>query len=54
MLDQADASGHAVYLENTNPRNRPFYTHFGFQPLPELIVPGGPVLLPMWRAPCTE
>jgi len=52
LLNKADGRRQPVYLENTNPRNRPFYTHFGFEPLPELVLPGERVLLPMWRAPC--
>ena len=50
MVDQADAAGQPAYLENTNPRNRRFYAYFGFEPLPDLKLPGGPVIFPMWRA----
>lgn len=30
VLDKADAEGVPCYLENSNPRNTPFYTRLGF------------------------
>ena len=27
------------------------YQRFGFEQIGEIVVPGGPVMIPMWRAP---
>jgi len=52
MLERCDREGVAAYLENSNPRNTPFYARHGFEerdfiPLPD----GAPPMLAMWREP---
>jgi len=44
-----DADRLPAYLESTNPRNRTLYERHGFEVVEELSVPGGPVLMAMWR-----
>lgn len=50
--DRADAEGVAAYLENSKPRNTPFYARHGFAeggPIP--VGNGGPSVLAMRRPP---
>ncbi|MDA8048046.1 MAG: GNAT family N-acetyltransferase [Actinomycetota bacterium] len=51
VLDLGDREGRPAYLESSNPRNLPFYFRLGFVQIGEIKVPGGPVLIPMWREP---
>jgi len=52
VLDVCDADGLPAYLESSDPRNVPLYERHGFRVLSELeVVPGGPVIRPMWRDP---
>jgi GNAT superfamily N-acetyltransferase len=48
-LARADAEGMPSYLENSNPRNVPFYERHGFDVVAEHWLPNGPVLTYMWR-----
>jgi GNAT superfamily N-acetyltransferase len=51
-LDRCDAEGAPAYLENSNPKNEPYYLRFGFEVTGEIKLPdGGPSMWPMWRAP---
>ena len=51
-LDRCDAEGAPAYLENSNPKNEPYYLRFGFEVTGEIKLPdGGPCMWPMWRAP---
>jgi GNAT superfamily N-acetyltransferase len=51
-LDRCDAEGAPAYLENSNPKNEPYYLRFGFEVMGEIKLPdGGPSMWPMWRAP---
>jgi GNAT superfamily N-acetyltransferase len=51
-LDRCDAEGAPAYLENSNPKNEPYYLRFGFEVMGEIKLPdGGPTMWPMWRAP---
>ncbi|MCW2730547.1 MAG: family N-acetyltransferase [Mycobacterium sp.] len=49
-LDRCDAEHAPAYLESSNPDNVPYYQRFGFEITGELTPPGGPSLIPMWRA----
>ena len=52
MLERCDAEGMPAYLENSNPRNEPFYARHGFVPLDPMPLPAGaPPVTPMWHAP---
>jgi GNAT superfamily N-acetyltransferase len=52
MTERCDREGVAAYLENSNPRNEPFYLRHGFDPMPAFDLPAGcPPLIPMWRQP---
>ncbi len=52
MAERCDRDGVAAYLENSNPRNEPFYRRHGFEPIPAFGLPAGcPALVPMWRQP---
>ncbi len=52
VLRACDRDGVAVYLENSNPVNDGFYVAHGFERMGEFAVgEGGPVMVPMWRAP---
>ena len=51
VLERCDADGVPAYLDSTNPRNRPFYRRQGFVDAGELVLPGGPSLMAMWRDP---
>jgi GNAT superfamily N-acetyltransferase len=50
-LARADAEGYPAYTEATSERNRALYERHGFAYLGPLVVPGGPTLHRMWRAP---
>ena len=51
-LERWDAEGRPSYLENSNPRNTPFYARHGFRELGLVEGPKGcPPLLRMWREP---
>ncbi|MCW2512304.1 MAG: family N-acetyltransferase [Mycobacterium sp.] len=50
-LDRCDAEHAPAYLESSNPDNVPYYQRFGFEVTGEIAPPGGPSLIPMWRAP---
>lgn len=50
VLKLCERDGMPVYLENSNPLNRPWYEKNGFQVMRELALgKGGPCLWPMWR-----
>ncbi|MEM9745743.1 MAG: GNAT family N-acetyltransferase [Actinomycetota bacterium] len=52
VLDRCDEEGVPAYLENSNPRNEPFYARHGFEARDPLDLPeGAPPIVPMWRAP---
>jgi GNAT superfamily N-acetyltransferase len=51
VLDRCDTEGVPAYLESSKPENVPYYERFGFETRGELILPGGPVVHPMWREP---
>ena len=52
VLATCDRDGLPAYLESSDPRNVPLYERHGFRVLSELeVVPGGPVVRPMWRDP---
>ena len=40
-----------AYLEANDPRNRDLYLRHGYTSRPEIRLPGGPPLWPLWRAP---
>jgi hypothetical protein len=40
-----------AYLENSNPRNTPFYERFGFEPLGVIKAGTVPEIVPMLRKP---
>jgi GNAT superfamily N-acetyltransferase len=48
LIAKADELGVGCYLENANPRNVPFYQHFGFQIIREKEIIGIPSWF-MWR-----
>lgn len=54
VLARADAEGAACYLENSNPRNTPFYERLGFAVQREVRLGGAdaPAVWCMWREPC--
>ena len=52
-LDRCDAEGAPAYLESSNSVNIPYYTRFGFDVTGEIVIPDGPTLWPMWRAPAS-
>ncbi len=55
LLDQGlariDADGMPVYLESSNEQNLALYGRHGFEVTSEVVIPGGPRIWPMWRAP---
>jgi ribosomal protein S18 acetylase RimI-like enzyme len=52
MLERCDGEGVPAYLENSNPRNTPFYARHGFVERAFIKLPeGAPPLLAMWREP---
>ncbi len=50
-LAVADAKGLPAYLESSKEKNIPIYQSFGFEVTGEIPIPGGPVMIPMWRKP---
>lgn len=48
-LARCDAEHAPAYLESSKPENVPYYERFGFEVTGEIVVPGGPTLIPMWR-----
>ncbi len=50
-LARVDAARMPAYLESSAPDNVPIYEHYGFRVTGEIRLPGGPVLIPMWRDP---
>jgi GNAT superfamily N-acetyltransferase len=53
VLDAADRTGEAAYLEATSERNRALYARHGFRQIDELVLPDGPTVYPMWRDPAS-
>ena len=52
QLTELDHRARPAYLEATNADSARLYRRFGFKPLgPDIRMPDGPVLLPMWREP---
>jgi ribosomal protein S18 acetylase RimI-like enzyme len=51
-LALVDADGLPAYLENTNPRNRPLYERFGFEPIGLIQAGDSPPVDAMWRKAC--
>jgi ribosomal protein S18 acetylase RimI-like enzyme len=50
-LDRVDAEHAPAYLESSKFENIAYYERFGFEVTGELVMPNGPTLWPMWRAP---
>jgi GNAT superfamily N-acetyltransferase len=50
LVEKADEAKVGCYLENSNPRNLPFYQRFGFQTVIEKEIIGVPAWF-MWRSP---
>jgi GNAT superfamily N-acetyltransferase len=50
-LDRVDAEHAPAYLESSKFDNIAYYERFGFEVTGELVMPNGPTLWPMWRAP---
>lgn len=51
QLQRLDRAGEAAYLESTTPRNRALYERHGFECTGRIVLPEGPALSQMWRAP---
>lgn len=51
ILQTCDRDGMGAYLEATNPDNLRLYERHGFKAIGEVVLPSGPPLWPMWRAP---
>jgi ribosomal protein S18 acetylase RimI-like enzyme len=51
VLQRGDADGAPCYLEATSPDNRRLYERHGFETVGEILLPQGPAVWPMWRAP---
>lgn len=51
ILQTCDHDGVGAYLEATNHDNLRLYERHGFKVLDEVVLPSGPPLWPMWRAP---
>lgn len=51
ILDTCDHDGVGAYLEATNRDNLRLYERHGFKAIGEVVLPSGPPLWPMWRAP---
>lgn len=51
ILQTCDRDGIGAYLEATNQDNLRLYERHGFRVLGEVVLPSGPPLWPMWRAP---
>jgi len=50
-LERVDAEHAPAYLESSKAENVPYYQRFGFEVTGEIVLPNGPTLWPMWRAP---
>jgi ribosomal protein S18 acetylase RimI-like enzyme len=50
-LARCDEAGEPAYLEATSEDNRRLYERHGFRVTRELLLPDGPSLWAMWRAP---
>jgi predicted GNAT family N-acyltransferase len=50
-LDRCDAEHAPAYLEASEMSLVPYYHRFGFEQIGEIAIPGGPTMIPMWRAP---
>jgi GNAT superfamily N-acetyltransferase len=46
-----DRAGIPAYLEANHPRNRDLYLRHGYVSSPPIMLPDGPPIWPMWRAP---
>lgn len=51
VLQRCDANGTSSYLEATSRHNRRLYQRHGFETVGEIVLPQGPPVWPMWRAP---
>lgn len=51
VLDRCDDEGVPAYLEATSALNRRLYERHGFEVTGEIVLPKGPSMWPMWRAP---
>jgi ribosomal protein S18 acetylase RimI-like enzyme len=51
VLQRGDADGTPCYLEATSLDNRRLYERHGFEAVGEIVLPQGPAVWPMWRAP---
>jgi predicted N-acetyltransferase YhbS len=47
-LDRCDGERAPAYHEESL---IPYYSRFGFEQIGEFDIPGGPTMIPMWRAP---
>lgn len=50
-LERCDGERAPAYLEASEEALIPYYNRFGFDQIGEIDVPGGPTMIPMWRAP---
>jgi ribosomal protein S18 acetylase RimI-like enzyme len=50
-LDRCDTEHAPAYLESSKYQNIAYYERFGFTVTSEIVIPGGPTLWPMRRAP---
>jgi len=50
-LARSDRDGVPAYLEATSPDNCRLYERFGFEVIGEIVLPDGPIMVPMWRDP---
>jgi hypothetical protein len=50
-LARCDRDHAPAYLESSNPRNIPFYSRHGFEPLGAIQVGSSPTVVPMLRGP---
>jgi hypothetical protein len=53
-LKRCDADRIPAYLENSNPRNTPFYERFGFEPLGVIKAGSIPEIVPMFEKAALE
>jgi GNAT superfamily N-acetyltransferase len=51
VLDRCDREGRPAYLEASSIDNQRLYLRHGFKVTGEIVLPDGPSLWPMWRAP---
>ncbi len=50
-LERCDGERAPAYLEASEASLIPYYHRFGFDQIGEIDIPGGPTMIPMWRAP---